>query len=80
MLEVNIKDGIKVIRRTKMVPICNIPGALRVRDERSEYGDVSDETNATSLLKQLCHKHPGFISLQDFFSAAAKRRLSVFSR
>ena len=79
MLEVNIKDGIKGIRRTKVVPICKTTG-MSYRNECDVDGEDSDEANATSLLEQVYRKHPGFISLQNFFSAAAKRRLSAFSQ
>jgi hypothetical protein len=59
MLEVNIKNGIKVIRRTKVVPICKTTG-IGYRNECDEDGDNSDEANPTSLLEQVCRKHPGF--------------------
>lgn len=68
MLEVHVKDGVKAIKRT---------GVVSIYDE-SRMNDVNCQTDAVSLVEQICRKHLGFISLQNFFNVAANRHLSVF--
>jgi len=68
MLEVHVKDGVKAIKRTGVVSIYNA----------SRMNDVNCQADAVSPIEQICRKHLGFISLQNFFNAAANWHLSVF--
>lgn len=70
MLEVHVKDGVKAIKRTGVVSIYN---ASRVNGV-----DANWHADAVSPVEQVCRKHLGFVSLQNFFNAAANRHLSVF--
>ena len=80
MLEVYVKDGVKAIRRTGVISIYDASRG-DVRDVSDEDGEAdTDETNVASPIQQICSKHSGFVSLQNFFDTAANRRLSVFGR
>lgn len=68
MLEVHVKDGVKAIKRTGLVSVYNA----------SRMDDVNCQADALSPVEQICRKHLGFISLQNFFNVAANRHLSVF--
>lgn len=68
MLEVHVKDGVKAIKRTGVVSIYNA----------SRMNDLNCQADAVSPVEQICRKHLGFISLQNFFNVAANRHLSVF--
>ena len=68
MLEVHVKDGVKTIKRTGVVCIYNA----------SRTNNLNCQANAVSPVEQICRKHLGFVSLQNFFNAAANRHLSVF--
>jgi hypothetical protein len=72
MLEVYLKDDIKVIKRTGLVSICD---AGREKNNEDDNDD-NCKTNAASPLEQIYRKHSGFVSLQNFFNAAANRQLS----
>ena len=63
-----MKDGVKAIKRTGVVSIYNA----------SRMNDVNCQADAVSPVEQICRKHLGFISLQNFFNVAANRHLSVF--
>lgn len=63
-----MKYGVKVIKHTRVVSIYNA----------SRMNDVNCQADAVSPVEQICHKHLGFISLQNFFNAAANWHLSVF--
>jgi hypothetical protein len=79
MLEVHVKDGAKAIRRTGVVSIYNANRENDRGDSGEDGNNDNCETNAASPLEQICRKHSGFVSLQNFFKAAANRHLSVFS-
>lgn len=78
MLEVHVKDGV-VIRRTGVVSIYDASRKYDRDDSDEDGNNDKGETNAASPLEQICRKHLGFVSLQNFFNAAANRPLSVFS-
>jgi hypothetical protein len=77
MLEADVRDGVTVVRRTEVVPILKFIGW----DHGNDDGNNNDhETHTTGPLEQLCCRHQGFVSLQNFFKVAANRRFSVFSQ
>jgi hypothetical protein len=75
MLEVHVKDGVRVIKRTGVVPIYD---ASRKSDGDEDSVNDNWEANPVSQLEQICRKHSGFVSLQNFFGAATNRLLAVF--
>jgi hypothetical protein len=75
MLEVDVKGGVKAVKRTGLVSIYN---TSRTDDQNEIVGDTVDGPDAASPVEQICRKHSGFVSLQNFFNTAANRYLSVF--
>lgn len=83
MLEVYLEDGIKVIRRSEVVPI--FTGKLSWEEwSESCDGNSEDDNRVGSPFETVCRRHLGFISLQNFFNVAANRAasrdLAVFGR
>ncbi|OBT65425.1 hypothetical protein VE03_06041 [Pseudogymnoascus sp. 23342-1-I1] len=74
LLEAYVKDGVKVIRRTGLIPIQD-------RDRKSDWTVEPDrpvfrrEADIATTFQQVCHKHAGFAKLQNFFDVAARRNL-----
>jgi hypothetical protein len=78
MVEVYANDGLKVIKRTGVVPIYN---ASRMNDvDEDGVGIDCQADDAVSPIERICRKHRGFVSLQNFFNAATNRHLSVFGK
>ena len=76
-LEVIVADGVTHVRRTGHIPILSTIWDESDADSgNSENGDRGLE----SPLAQIRRRHQGFITLQNFFSTAVKRKVSVFNQ
>lgn len=78
MLEIHVKDGLKKIKRTRVVPIYIAAIMGDQEDINGNSLDIDCQADVVTPVRQICQKQSGFVSLQNFFNVATNRHLSVF--
>jgi hypothetical protein len=74
LLETYLKDGVKVTRRTEVISIEDRDRTSRWTLDPNKYV-FQREADIATTFQQVCHKHMGFIKLQNFFDVAVRRNM-----
>lgn len=77
LLEVNAREGVKTIRRTGVISLVNLSELSGFEEHSSNSIEISNDTQRMTPLQLLFRQHPGFSSLQNFFSASSMRKVAT---